>query len=532
MENQSIPMKITVKSVLDIIFRNKRIIILTFILCMFVTFIILQFMTPVYDSNVKMLIRGVSTVTSDLYDPINTRSIQATQVEIVRSEPVLRRAALALDLQNRPFDYEKNYCSSLKKYYIDYRVKKTEKELTGLSPEELADVKLNAAIGDLKGRLTTKVIPGTDIFVINVTAFTPEEAIETANVISRSYTMFDQIQQLAEVRLRYGEFHPMVIQLQDNIREATIKLSGKALPDMEAMGTASVKIIEQATSSGLAVTQPKKILLAGAFFISIAISLGLALVIGLFDRTIKTPQDIADNLDIPCIGSIPEKQRNDKYLITDESPDTRYYNFYEELCEQLVVFLSTQGIKTAVITSPSYNKNHKFIVPNLGYFLSRIMGKKILLIDANFNNPTLKKIYSISGDKGLDINVSLDVVSEHMYKTDKGMDVLPAKTTTEKPSTVLEKINFKNSIDRMKDEYDAVLIDATSVNNLKDASFISEYSDGTIIIIDEGKLKGQMLKNSLPRLKRNDAVIIGGILNNRTFPIPEVIYKYFKFLID
>ena len=64
----------------------------------------------------------------------------------------------------------------------------------------------------------------------------------------------------------------------------------------------------------------------------------------------------------------------------------------------------------------------------------------------------------------------------------------------------------------MKDRYDLIIVDATSVNNTKDISRISECCDGAVLVIDEGTTNRQMLKNSLPRITRHDAVIIGGIL--------------------
>ena len=302
-----------------------------------------QLVTPIYDANVKMLVRGQSVITAETYAPIMGR-VHMTQAEIVKSYPVLKRAAIALNLHNRSNENVNYNNSKLKKLYTDFQKKRISKKLSNLPSEKLEEMKLDSAIEDLRDRLKVNLIPGTDIFVINVTASTPEEAIETANVISRSYTMFDQIQQLAEVRMRYGEFHPTVLQLEDSIKEATQNLSGKPLPDMQAIGTASVKIIEQASSTGLNIGKPKRMILAVGLLVSLTFSFGIALVCGLLNRTIKTPQDIIDFLNIPYIGSITKKKRKDSYLITDKSPDTQYYNFYEEMSEQLLVFLKTQGL--------------------------------------------------------------------------------------------------------------------------------------------------------------------------------------------
>jgi len=551
MENKTGIWQLSIKDSIDIIFRHKKIMLITFAAGVFLTLAGIQFITPMYEASVSMLMRGQGVTTADELVPIRSWGIESTQAQIVQSNPVLKRAVIALGLEKRPFDYEKKYCSGLKKIYIDYVAKSTKKYLNKFPTEKHPEIKLSAAIGNLKDRLRVEILPGTDIFVINVLAFSPKEAIETANVISRSYTIFLQMQQLAEIGLRYGESHPTVIQLRDNIENATNNLSGKTLPDIEAIGTASVKIIEQATSSGHPVGKPRRIIFTAGFFISILMGFAIAFMYGLFDQTIKTSQDIVEFLNIPCIGSIPRKARKENYLITEESPLTTYTEYYEDLAEQLYVFLKTQSLNSAVITSPIFNEDHKFIVPNIGYYLSNIMGHSVLMIDANFNNPHFQKIYDIEHNDSLADNPDLETtpdgekeqtktdsfISHHLSqnlisKINDGPDILLTDKLMKNIHAVLKEFDLKNIIKKMKKEYDAVLIDATSLNNLKEISLISECSDGTVFIIDEGKLQRTTMKNSLPILRKKEIKIIGSILNNRTFPIPEFIYKRFKYFID
>lgn len=532
MENKTGAFNFSVKGTLDIIFRHKIIMLVTFAVIVFFTLIGLQFVTKVYDANVKMLIRGQSVTAAETYIPIAAYGIHMTQAEIVKSYPVLKRAAIALNLQNRPLNYEKNYSSKLKRLYVDYMAAKAEKNFKKFTTEQQDQLRLDSAIEDLRKRLSVNMLPGTDIFIINVVALSPEEAIETANVISRSYTIFDQLQQLAEISLRYGESHPTVVQLKDNIRYATENLTGKPLPDIEAIGTASVKVIEQATSTGQPLGRPKKLILLAALFIAGFAGFGIAFVYGTFDRTIKSPQEIAEFLNIPCIGSIPKKQKKENFLINEQSPLTRYVEFYEDLAEQLYVFLKTQGLKSAVITSPVFDENHQYIVPNIGYFLTQYMGHSTLLVDANFNKPHFQKIYPIEKGKIITSKTNPNNISNAINKIEAGPDIIPTDIFSDNQLAVMKQIDLKSIINHVKSGYDVILIDATSVNNTKEASFTSECSDGIVIVIDEGRIQREMLRNSLPRLRRNDVKILGSILNNRSFPIPEIVYKRFRYFID
>lgn len=237
-------------------------------------------------------------------------------------------------------------------------------------------------------------------------------------------------------------------------------------------------------------------------------------------------------MNIPCIGSIPKTSKEEDYLLNEQSSLTQYTDYYEDLAEQLFVFLKTQGLKSALITSPFFNENHQYIVPNIGYCLSQYMGHSTLIVDANFNNPHFQKIYSIKDGKGLTNKININNINNTISKINDGPDIILTDHFIDSPSTVIKKIDLKSIINQLKNDYEAILIDATSVNNTKDASLIAECTDGLVLVIDEGKLQREMLKNSLPRFRRNDVKIIGSILNNRTFPIPEFIYRRFKYFID
>jgi len=525
MENKNNPWELTLRDTINNLFRQKKIIMLIFFTVIISTIIGLQFKTPLYDANVKMLIRGQSMIAAGTYTALSPFRIHLTQAEIVKSNPVLKRAVIALGIHERPLNYEQKYCSNLKKFYIDLKVSLIKKELEKFTPDELQKNRIITAINEIKSRLRVDLIPNTDIFVINVTGFSPEEAVETANVISRSYTIFDQQQQLAEIKNRYGELHPSVVQLMDNIKRATENLSGETLPDIEAIGTASVKIIEQASSENFPVGKSKKTILAVAFFVAAFLSLALGLTFSFIDQTINSPQDIITHLNLPVIGSIPKKKSGETYFITQDSSKTKYREFYEDLADQLYIFMKTQDINSVLIASPVFNSSQKFISPNIGFNLSQLMGHKTLLIDANLNSPHFEKIYGIDTENNLE-KMSIGN-NNHLFikQIENGPDLILTKKTPLKPSTILKRIDLKEIIENLKKDYDLILVDVTSINNMKDVAYVSECTDATVFVINEGLERRQMVKNALMPLQHKDINIIGGILNNRTFPIPGIIYN-------
>ena len=133
-KNFNIP-EMTIKDFAKALFRHKIVIISTVFVIMAGTFIGLKMQTPVYEARVKMYIKGVSQTEALTYQTMSATRIHLTQMEIVRSEPVIKRAVTTLKLDERPFNYEKNFSSEIKKPFIDYFARKEMVALDELGPD-------------------------------------------------------------------------------------------------------------------------------------------------------------------------------------------------------------------------------------------------------------------------------------------------------------------------------------------------------------------------------------------------------------
>ena len=69
--------------------------------------------------------------------------------------------------------------------------------------------------------------------------------------------------------------------------------------------------------------------------------------------------------------------------------------------------------------------------------------------------------------------------------------------------------------------------DADSITASKDALELAGAAEAAALIISEGprRARRQAVKTALDTLKERKANILGGILNNRVFPIPKFVYE-------
>ncbi len=478
-----------------------------------------------------MLISAEKQIDSPYYKNLSSSGIEPlTPSGIVNSYPVIKRVVNVLRLQDRPFDYEKQFCSWLKAWVLEKKqsinllLQKLRPDNNSILDEQAYLFRM--AVEDVKSNMNVTPIKDTNLFTITICDYSPESAAQIANVVSRSYVIFDLEQQLAEAQLQYGEKHPVVLQLKDSIDKMIQNLNGKILPDTEAIGPATVKIIEQAEVPLVPVELSKTLSLL--FAILLAPFLGILLAFGLeyIDHTIKTPQDITTYLNLPYLGSIPINGRRNNGLVRDLKQTNASTRFYQRLSDNLCLLMKDKNLKSLLIINSTPHEKNSTIVANLGNFISGKTGQKVIIIDANLNAMSIAKTFSISGDHGLaDVLERKIHFEKATHDVSSHLTVLPAGDANLEPSLLLESSRMGDVIRIAKEKYGLVLIDYSDLMNLRDTCILSSYLDGVVLIVNEGKTKHHAIKEIVESLKEKKVNLLGAVLNNRTFPIPQIIYK-------
>jgi Mrp family chromosome partitioning ATPase len=80
-------------------------------------------------------------------------------------------------------------------------------------------------------------------------------------------------------------------------------------------------------------------------------------------------------------------------------------------------------------------------------------------------------------------------------------------------------------LERLKQTFDLTLIDSWSVSIPAKPTLFSPHVDGVVLVIDEGKTRWQIIEQQKRDLISQGANVLGVVLNNRTYPIPDSIYE-------
>jgi Mrp family chromosome partitioning ATPase len=72
--------------------------------------------------------------------------------------------------------------------------------------------------------------------------------------------------------------------------------------------------------------------------------------------------------------------------------------------------------------------------------------------------------------------------------------------------------------------FDYTLIDAAPLNLQNDASVLGGFCDGVILVLKANASRREIASKALQELQAAQVAILGAVLNQRTFPVPQAIY--------
>ena len=202
--------------------------------------------------------------------------------------------------------------------------------------------------------------------------------------------------------------------------------------------------------------------------------------------------------------------------VTMNLPEVKDYRLTEGL-NQLKTNLAFCGkdIKVITITSSVQNEGKS----SVAFDLSKTMaegGKKILMVDADLRKSVLAAKYHIQGiDKGLSHYLTGQAeIEDIIYETEtEGFYLSVAGPLSPDPTSLLDSDQFQKFIDKVREDYDYVIIDAPPLGVVIDAAIIGKYCDGAVLVIEHGVIKRKVVQDVIKQLKRGKVRILGAVLN-------------------
>jgi receptor protein-tyrosine kinase len=176
--------------------------------------------------------------------------------------------------------------------------------------------------------------------------------------------------------------------------------------------------------------------------------------------------------------------------------------------------------KVIMVTSPNAADGKTTVVTNLGIAMAQT-GKKVLLVDADFRRPQLGKTFEVHGPCELtSLILSGTPVTEYKHSdlanttSISNLWVLPNDGADLPIEQLIHSSRLAKIIERLRSEFDIVLIDVPPLLNLADARIIGRHVDGAALIVRAGQTEKWELIGACQCLQDDGIPVFGTVLNN------------------
>jgi capsular exopolysaccharide synthesis family protein len=321
----------------------------------------------------------------------------------------------------------------------------------------------------------------------------------------------------------------VMTQVQGRLKEAEITA---------AVQDSTAQVLDRAELPGGSLGTSKPVIFAVALFAGLLIGVLVAFLRDWLDTTVHNEQDVTALVRAPVIGIIPNLRQDAltsraRSLVSGEfaakslapvkpvreaESQTMAAEAYRALRTNLSYVSPAKPPRVIVVTSALSGDGKTTSASNLAVTLAQ-QNKRVLLIDAETRRGNMHTLFGIEATPGFfDLLYGQATPGECIRRValegTGHLDVLPSGgMPSHNAADLLVASRLSPFFERLRMQYDYVLIDTPPLNLFTDAALIGAHADATLLVARADRTERQALKFAVLQLQHVQANLAGAILN-------------------
>jgi capsular exopolysaccharide synthesis family protein len=240
------------------------------------------------------------------------------------------------------------------------------------------------------------------------------------------------------------------------------------------------------------------------------------------DRSIFTGKELEEASGVPVLGIIPDFRRGrdrvrnvgDRYLALRDHPESAVAEAYRSLRSNLKFVLNSgKDLKTLACTSCLASEGKSLTNANMALGFAMI-GRRVLLIDADIRRPTVAKTLELDGSPGL-----VDILRGEIPWRDclqssghDNLEVISSGEIPDSPGDLLTSDRLRELLVEIRPEYDLIVFDIPPALLVSDVECFSSL-DAVLLLCRGARVSRGMMTHAVRRLEQVGTNLVGTVLN-------------------
>jgi protein-tyrosine kinase len=157
---------------------------------------------------------------------------------------------------------------------------------------------------------------------------------------------------------------------------------------------------------------------------------------------------------------------------------------------------------------------------------SQVVGS-VCVVDANLRSPGLHREFNVPNHYGLmDALQVSDPIRRFVTSLSRpNLWLLSCGAEVEGMQSMLSSDRMRAILPELQREFDYVLIDAPPIESGDDSIMLGRGAEGIVLVLRANASRREAARKAVQNLESANVRVLGAVLNRRTFPVPESIYR-------
>ena len=189
------------------------------------------------------------------------------------------------------------------------------------------------------------------------------------------------------------------------------------------------------------------------------------------------------------------------------------------------IFLSASGsaLRQVVFCGVDGESGSSSVCAMAGRTLAANSSRPVCVVDANVRSPRLSGLFGVEGENPF-CSPSAPR-REQCVRIASNLWLAGPEILADNSRVLPPPVRLKERLSELRDEFEYMLIDAPGTNACSDAQLLGLVADAAILVIEANSTRRHTARRAKESLEAAGVRLLGTVLHNRSFPIPERLYN-------
>jgi Mrp family chromosome partitioning ATPase len=182
---------------------------------------------------------------------------------------------------------------------------------------------------------------------------------------------------------------------------------------------------------------------------------------------------------------------------------------------------------TVVFTSSDESSGCSWICARVAELLASQVTGTVCVVDANLQSPTLHEQFGVANHHGLSdaLRQSGTIRGYVSQLSRRNLALVSCGSDAKDSLSLVTTDRMRMRLNELRAEFDYVLIDCPAMNLSNVAVSLGSVADGVVLVLKANATRKDKARGAVRDLQAAKVKVLGAVLNQRTFPIPDKIYN-------